>query len=128
MVIAIVDRIYHQPFEWGRSDCCTRACDVVAEVTGIDVMAPLRGRYNCARSATRLIGLYDGWEEGWAHLCRRAGFVRGATAPGRALGSVPGAAVGHALAVAVPGGWAAPYEGGVVILPEVEWSWGQADG
>lgn len=120
----IVDRLYHEPFEWGRSDCCTRACDVVREVTGIDVMAPARSRYNCARSARRVIAEYGGWHEGWERLCSAVGFVRGASAPGRAIGAVEGAAVGFALAVAVPRGWAAPYDGGVVIMPEVIWSWG----
>ncbi|WP_374764258.1 DUF6950 family protein [Yunchengibacter salinarum] len=42
-------------FAYGRFDCCTAAADCVDAMTGIDLMAGLRGRYRSAAGACRLI-------------------------------------------------------------------------
>lgn len=42
-------------FAWGEHDCCTFACDTVLAMTGTDLMASLRGRYQDALSAARLL-------------------------------------------------------------------------
>ena len=33
------------PFQWGTNDCCMFAGDAVEAITGVDVMAPFRGKY-----------------------------------------------------------------------------------
>ena len=49
-----VERVMSRPFEWGRCDCCTAACDVFAALWGFDPMAPVRG-YHGAREAAQLM-------------------------------------------------------------------------
>lgn len=122
--MALVDQVYLQPFEWGRSDCCTRACDVYRALHGVDPMAPLRGRYDGPVSAARLIRSYGGWQAMCATLAGRAGLVQaGSEEPGAALGLVPNGK-DFALSIAVPGGWAVPVDCGVVIAPRALATWG----
>lgn len=118
----LVDRIYAAPFVWGVSDCCTRACDVFAALHGIDPMQAWRGRYACARGAARLVRSFGGWLAMCCAMAARAGLVVGADHPG-ALGVVE---IGRrqALAVRVPRGWAAPVEGGSVIVSRAVACWG----
>lgn len=48
-------------FAWGAHDCCTFACDGVLAMTGLDPMAPARGRYTDeARAAVVLRELGGG--------------------------------------------------------------------
>jgi len=42
-------------FEWGKTDCCMFAADIVAAMTGIDYAAEFRGRYKTMRGAARLL-------------------------------------------------------------------------
>lgn len=126
MVIALVDRIYLRPFEWGVSDCCTRACDVFAALHGVDPMAPLRGRYKTRLGALRLIRRMGGWQAMTEALAAQAGLVPGGAAQGD-LGLVE-TGRGPGLAVRALHGWAAPLDNGVVILPRALASWGVAHG
>lgn len=126
--MGVVDRIYGQPFDWGVSDCCTRACDVLRELQGVDPMAPLRGAYQDLAGALALIRAWGGWRRMCAALAAQAGLVAGIARPGAAVGLVKGAVVGFALAVCVPRGWAASIDCGVVILPTALESWGVPDG
>lgn len=127
MVMALVDDIYTRPFDWGVSDCCTRACDVFAALHGVDPMAPYRGQYRTTIGAVRLIKTAGGWIAMCDDLALRAGLVPGVTRPGAALGLV-GMGDDHALSIAVPDGWAAPVDCGVVIVQDVIRSWGLRDG
>jgi len=122
MVMDIVARVYLAPFEWGVSDCCTRACDVFAELHGVDPMAPLRGKYSDRRGALRLVRAAGGWRPMCSNLAARAGLVPGVAVPG-SLGLVaqPGRSV---LAVRVPEGWALPLDGGLAVEPRALESWG----
>ena len=43
------------PFAWVGNDCCTFAAGVVQAITGVDAMAPLRGKYTTQAGAARLI-------------------------------------------------------------------------
>jgi len=43
------------PGEWGVSDCIVTAAACVAAVTGVDIMAPWRGRYKTEAGAARLM-------------------------------------------------------------------------
>lgn len=125
--MALVDRIYAGPLIWGVSDCCTRACDVFAEMHGIDPMAPLRGLYSGPVEAMRIIAGHGGWLPMVDGLCRAAGLRAGAVGPGT-LGLVRRGGW-HALAIGVPGGWCAPAaQGGSVIVPDAVASWGLQHG
>lgn len=44
-----------QPFAWGERDCCLWAADAVQAVTGVDLAAGLRGTYDSALSAGRVL-------------------------------------------------------------------------
>lgn len=42
-------------FEWGVHDCCVFACDGILAMTGLDPMAPARGRYRDGREAAAIL-------------------------------------------------------------------------
>jgi hypothetical protein len=42
-------------FLWGVHDCCTFACDGIEAMTGLDPMAPARGRYRDDRQAAAIL-------------------------------------------------------------------------
>jgi hypothetical protein len=44
-----------QSFEWGRNDCALFACDAALAMTGVDLAADFRGRYDSDLSAARVI-------------------------------------------------------------------------
>lgn len=48
-----------QPFEWGRSDCCLFACDVIEALTGNDPAHWFRGRYMDLRGAAAALRSYS---------------------------------------------------------------------
>lgn len=66
------------PFAYGRSDCCTFACDVVREVTGVDPMADLRGRYATRPQAvaTQFDATDGGLVDTVQMLARQSGFAQ----------------------------------------------------
>jgi hypothetical protein len=61
------------PWEWGRADCCTSACDVFLRLYGIDPMASLRGTYSTQRGAAKAIARMGGFDQMAATLAARAG-------------------------------------------------------
>ncbi len=44
-----------RPFVWGEWDCCLFAADAIKEITGQDFASELRGKYDDAFGAARLI-------------------------------------------------------------------------
>lgn len=52
---AIVAERRARPFEWGAHDCVMWASDVTVALTGRDPVAHLRGRYDSALGAARLL-------------------------------------------------------------------------
>lgn len=42
-------------FEWGVNDCCLWAADCVLAITGVDLMADLRGRYDSEFGSWRVL-------------------------------------------------------------------------
>ena len=44
-----------RPFVWGAHDCATFAADCVLEMTGVDLIEGMRGRYDGPISAAKLI-------------------------------------------------------------------------
>lgn len=50
-----VEQARREPFEWGERDCISWACGWHKLITGRDVYAPFRGRYDNKEDATRLM-------------------------------------------------------------------------
>ena len=99
------------PFVWGRSDCCTAACDAFAALHGVDPMASLRGRYSTRIGAALIIHRAGGFIALAEGLAARAGLV---PSDGGA-GDIGVALVGeeHALVIGLGGGmWAGKVDGG----------------
>lgn len=44
------------PFAWGQNDCALLVCDAVLEITGTDMAADVRGKYDSEESARALLG------------------------------------------------------------------------
>lgn len=57
---ALVCGRLHEPFEWGRNDCCLFAADAVLACTGTDLAEGLRGSYGDAAGAARLLRRFGG--------------------------------------------------------------------
>lgn len=57
--VAIAERL-HMPFAWGTNDCASCACSIVQSYTGVDLMAPWRGRYSTALGAARIFKEHGG--------------------------------------------------------------------
>ncbi len=51
------------PFEYGRSDCCLFAADLVLTLFGTDYAAQIRGAYRCERGALQLIAREGGLQK-----------------------------------------------------------------
>ena len=77
MVMDLVMDAMDGPFVWGRSDCCTCACDVFKALHGIDPMASMRGRYTTKTEAYRLIKSQGGWVEMFKTLAAESGLILG---------------------------------------------------
>lgn len=126
-VMVEVERVMAARWEWGVADCCTAACDVFAALHGVDPMAAIRGRYNTAIGAYRIIREWGGFPAMAEALARSAGLSVGAGAPGEIGLSAPGHAGGpdgRALLICVqPGHWAGKSETGFTILPGAERCW-----
>lgn len=63
-----------RPASWGEDDCCTFACDIVLAAFGVDLMAPLRGKYDSQGTAAAVMWRYasGGLGETAVKLARRA--------------------------------------------------------
>jgi hypothetical protein len=46
-------RRQREAFQWGTMDCCLFACDAILELTGVDLAADFRGKYDSLLSAVR---------------------------------------------------------------------------
>lgn len=126
-VMAEVERVMSAPWSWGTADCCTAACDVFAALHGIDPMAPLRGRYDDAVSAARLIRDWGGFAALAESFARASCLATGSGQPGEIGLSAPGDAGGpdgRAMLICVqPGAWAGKSDLGYTILPNAERCW-----
>ena len=52
---ALVSARMHTPFAWGEHDCCLWAADCVRTITGTDPAADVRGTYQTALEAARVL-------------------------------------------------------------------------
>ena len=57
---AYIDRKRNQPFAWGVNDCCLFGSDWVHLCTGLDPAEGLRGTYDNALSASRILKTHGG--------------------------------------------------------------------
>lgn len=125
--MAEIDRVMSARWEWGVADCCTSANDVFHALHGIDPMAEVRGKYDSAVSAARLIRSWGGFAAMADALARSSRLIIsdgqtgdiGLSAPGDA-----GGPDGRAMLICIePGAWAGKSELGYTILPNAERSW-----
>lgn len=65
---AYLDAVRSSLFTWGGFDCCTFPCNGVMAISGVDVMASLRGRYTTEREAYALLAATAGDLNGVATL------------------------------------------------------------
>ena len=114
-VMAIALDVMDRPWEWGKADCCTAACDVFWRLHGIDPMAVLRGRYSTEFGARRIIAGYGGFLAMAEHLARESGLVRGSARTG-AIGATPECL----LVCAEPGVWLGKTLTGLSTIRHVE--------
>jgi len=63
-----IDANRDRPFEWGTHDCMLWAASCVEAITGNDPAKSLRGTYDSALSAYRIINSHGGFEEIVDHL------------------------------------------------------------
>lgn len=126
-VMAEVDRIMSAHWQWGAADCCTGASDVFAALHGFDPMAPVRGQYDTALSAYRLIREWGGFAAMAQSLADIAGLRASDGLPGDIGLSPVGATEGperRALLICIqPGAWAGKTDTGFAILPTAERCW-----
>jgi len=122
-VMALASDAMERPFIWGQSDCSTAACDVFAALHGIDPMARVRGIYQSACGAMRLITVQGGWAAYSAALAADAGLVPVDQEAAGDIGLVETAGR-HSLAIcAGPGIWATKTENGLGIVTKAERAW-----
>lgn len=115
------------PFKWGSNDCCMFAADVVLAITGADIAAQFRGKYDDALGAARVLRETGGIsgaveaaaaEHGFACLPSVAYAQRGDLIE---LDTEPnGDAGGPALGVCVGSMVAGAGEAGTVFVPPVK--------
>lgn len=120
-VIDACEAVMLRPWEWGRADCCTAACDVFMRLHGLDPMQPLRGRYSTRLGALRLIAQEGGWEAMAARLAARVGLVEGNGGAGE-IGLVVSEGQ-PCLAISTGRYWAGKSVTGMALVPEHVRSW-----
>ena len=111
-------------FAWGEHDCCVFAADCVQALTGVDLLAPVRGRYRSAYTAARLVTAEGGLQaavsrvlgaephEDFAHA-RRGDLV--------AIEMPEACAFRHALGVVVGSSALVPLEIGLQRVAQGDW-------
>lgn len=126
-VMSEVDRVMSAPWKWGSADCCASACDVFLSIHGVDPMAPVRGKYDSAMSAARLVATWGSFLSMGEKLAARAGLVDGRGSAGEIGLSHAETATGiegRAMLICIePGIWAGKTVDGFAILASAERAW-----
>lgn len=93
-----LDTVAEEPFKWGSHDCALFAASAVQRMTGVDIAADFRGRYDTAKGAALALrevgeGTLFRTIKGWfgapvnVHFAKRGDLVmRNATALGVCVG------------------------------------------
>lgn len=107
LINAACKKAMGSPPAWGRDDCCTFACDIIKAQFGLDLMAPLRGKYGNQKEAQEVMWRYASGNLGQVaiKLARRAA-IEPVAFPfvGAHVGVVSGTA-GPTLAVSDGAAW-----------------------
>ncbi|MDP2358022.1 MAG: hypothetical protein Q8M31_18425 [Beijerinckiaceae bacterium] len=105
-----------KPFEYGKADCCTFACDWVLAVRGVDPMASWRGQYDSEAGAFRRIADRGGMIDCVSDEMRAAGL---AETDDPIPGDVGLVRYEKAIMLAIRAsfGWACKMERGFLIAP-----------
>lgn len=106
------------PFAWVHNDCCTFAAGAVRAITGVDHMAPYRGKYFTRTGATRMLAKAGGLQS-WVNICLGEPLPTPALA-GRGdvvLFEMVAPHGPQALGICVGAHIAAPGPAGMVLLP-----------
>ena len=126
-VMETVERIMSVRSDWGATDCCLTACDVFAELHGIDPMAPVRGAYADVIGAARLLRTYGGFVSMAEALMGAAGLTVSDGRTGEIGLSSAGVGQGperRCLLICVePGVWVGKTELGYGIVRNAERCW-----
>ncbi len=76
LLFHFIEKRRHEPFAWGRQDCCLFACDGILAQTGLDPAAGMfRGKYRDALGAARLVKKHGGVEAIAVKVCARLGYA-----------------------------------------------------
>lgn len=114
-VTAIALDVMAEPFEWGKSDCCTGACDVFLRLHGVDPMHDLRGRYASRQGALRIIASFGGFVPMVKAFALKLGLREGVAVPGAI-----GVTNESLLICAAPCAWIGKTEHGMTTVPYAE--------
>jgi hypothetical protein len=60
---AYILRRQNELFKWGTMDCCLFACDAVLELTGVDLAADFRSKYDSLLTAMKAMREFTGQDE-----------------------------------------------------------------
>jgi hypothetical protein len=105
-----------QPFEYGKTDCCTFACDWVLAIRGVDPMASWRGQYTTLAQAQARMDAQGGMIDCVSDEMRAAGLVETHSAQPGDVGLVRYRDA-TMLAIRSSFGWACKTERGLMIVP-----------
>ena len=111
-VAELVDVHMTGPIEYGASDCCMAAANVFRDLTGLDMMAPWRGRYRDEAVARAILKSGGGLLRLVRHRARALKLRHGCGRAGE-IGVVRGDNGDHVLAVCLGRDiWAGRIDGG----------------
>lgn len=110
-------------FVWGECDCTTAASEVFRRLYGIDPMGPLRGAYDSAQGAARLVRAYGGFEALCAQRAQASGLREGIGEPGE-IGMFDNGLMRRGLVICTaPGVWQGKAPVGTAPVYEISRSW-----
>ena len=123
-LMGVVVAVMSRRWEWGKSDCCAAACDVFAELHGIDPMARLRGAYASRAEAEAMIAGAGGLHALAERLAAEAKLARvDEPCPGDIGVGGQEVAVGRCLMIRIDRGWVAKTPSGFAVVPRAEAAW-----
>ena len=121
--MAIALDVMDRPWEWGKADCCTAACDVFLRMHGIDPMTPLRGQYSTRADARKIILNYGGFLPMAKALAAGAGLLEGLNQAGEIGVARDPESNEHVLAICIGGAWACKTDTGMATARTAERYW-----
>jgi len=122
-ILDMVENIMFCPFVWGKTDCCTSACDVFNALHGIDPMQIERG-YSDVIGAIRVVQKWGDFPNMIDSLARIANLKPSVGLPGEIGYIISDGPIGYALAICVESGaWAIKTQHGFAVVQNAERAW-----